>query len=581
MSAMTEVTPMVWLAALILPLLAAAALLVVRAPADTAGRARRGLGLAAELATLVPTALLVAAPPSGVVRIPFLIGEATFHLDAVGRPMVAVALVLYAVALAAVARRRTPRAGELSAFLLVCFAANIATFAAADVLTFYLAFAALSYAAVGLVLHGRTAPARRAAVVYMALAVLSESATLAALLLVAGAGGTELADAPAAVAASEHGGLIAGLLILGFGVKAGLVPLHVWLPLAHPAAPPAASAVLSGAMVKAGVVGWLRFLPLGEVSLPAAGTVLVIAGVVGAFGAVLVGVGQTEPKTVLAYSTVSQLGYLAIVIGVALAVPRLAPACIAAAVVYAVHHALAKGAAFLGVAVWKHQAVGRRRLLVAAGLLVAGTAIVGAPFSSGAVGKYATKYAIEGVVVLGVDLVDVLPFVATGSTLLLLRVAVLLHRSQLEVARNAADPEFLSWLVLVAACIPVSWFVAEHWVPVADVPDLDLVTLWDATWPVLVGLALGPGAWALRHALAGLPVAPAGDLVVVYADAVRAAGRAWADRPRRPGRPGPSGTRVKEESRAALVKAEGVVASWGVGIGATVVLAALLILGGT
>jgi formate hydrogenlyase subunit 3/multisubunit Na+/H+ antiporter MnhD subunit len=63
--------------------------------------------------------------------------------------------------------------------------------------------------------------------------------------------------------------LIVGLLVAGFGIKAGVLGLHVWLPLAHPAAPFAASAVLSGAMIKAGLVGWLRLLPLGEVALPA------------------------------------------------------------------------------------------------------------------------------------------------------------------------------------------------------------------------------------------------------------------------------------------------------------------------
>ena len=90
------------------------------------------------------------------------------------------------------------------------------------------------------------------------------------------------------------------LLFIGFGVKAGLVPLHVWLPLAHPAAPPAASAVLSGAMVKAGLVGWLRFLPLGqhERGLEVLGWVLMALALIGAFLAVVVGVLQDDPKVV-------------------------------------------------------------------------------------------------------------------------------------------------------------------------------------------------------------------------------------------------------------------------------------------
>ena len=58
------------------------------------------------------------------------------------------------------------------------------------------------------------------------------------------------------------------LLVIGFGIKLGVVPLHFWLPLAHPVAPTPASAVLSGAMIKAGLLGWMRFLPLGEVAMP-------------------------------------------------------------------------------------------------------------------------------------------------------------------------------------------------------------------------------------------------------------------------------------------------------------------------
>ncbi|MDO5501216.1 MAG: proton-conducting transporter membrane subunit, partial [Propionibacteriaceae bacterium] len=289
-------------------------------------------------------------------------------------------------------------------------------------------------------------------------------------------------------------------MIAGFGIKAGLVLLHVWLPLAHPAAPPTASAVLSGAMVKAGLVGWLRFLPLGEIGLVDAGRAMVIAGALGAFAAIPVGLAQRNPKTVLAYSTISQLGFLTIVVGVALAVPALAPACITAAVIYAVHHGLAKAAAFLTVPVWQHHGRRWRGRLVAAGTLIAGLAIVGAPFSSGAVGKYAAKNAVEGVVVAGFDLVDLLPWVATGSTLLLIRFWTRLQ--EMESAPAAApDRELGAWLFLVAVCIPVPWILGDWWVPLAAVPELDPVTLWEATWPVLIGLAVAAVGWWQRPRL--------------------------------------------------------------------------------
>ena len=87
----------------------------------------------------------------------------------------------------------------------------------------------------------------------------------------------------------------------------GLVPLHVWLPLAHPAAPMPASAVLSGAIIKAGVIGLIRFLPF-DGALPDWGAVLTAVGLLTAFYGVAVGITQANPKTVLAYSSVSQMG---------------------------------------------------------------------------------------------------------------------------------------------------------------------------------------------------------------------------------------------------------------------------------
>src|SRR6516225_7782006 len=108
------------------------------------------------------------------------------------------------------------------------------------------------------------------------------------------------------------------LLIAGFGLKAGLVPLHVWMPLTYPAAPAPAGSVLSGAVVKAGVIGLIRFIPLDH-GTPGWGEALAIAGLLSAFYGVAVGITQANPKTVLAYSSISQMGLIAMVVGTGLA----------------------------------------------------------------------------------------------------------------------------------------------------------------------------------------------------------------------------------------------------------------------
>ncbi|GGG63534.1 hypothetical protein GCM10011374_28700 [Kocuria dechangensis] len=492
----------------------------------------------------VPFVLLTLLPSAGgaqppALALPWMLFGTSWELDGLARPLVLAGALLYGAALAATAwPRPAPEEGAgsagLTAFLLVSLVGNMGVCTAADAVTFYLCFALMSFAAYGLVVHHRTREARRAGRVYLVLAVASETALLAALLLVVSAGGVRLADAPAAVAGSEHLHWIVGLLLAGFGVKAGTLPLHVWLPLAHPAAPAAASAVLSGAMVKAGIVGWLRFLPLGEVALEGWGTALVLLALAGAFLAVPVGDLQRDPKVVLAYSTISQMGFLASVVGVALAVPELAEACAGAAVVYSVHHGFAKGALFLGVPVWKHFGSARTAPLVVVGMAGAALAVAGAPLSSGAVGKYAAKHAVEGVTVLGADLTQLLPLVATGSTLLLLRFGVLLARADLGPGHRP-DAELWAWLLVVATGIAVPWSLTRRWVPSADLPGLELVTLWDASWPILLGLVIGAAWWALsaREALPswaahpdGRAVSP-GDLVVPEEALLRRA-RRWA-----------------------------------------------------
>jgi hydrogenase-4 component B len=110
-------------------------------------------------------------------------------------------------------------------------------------------------------------------------------------------------------------GLAIGLLLLGLGVKAGMVPLHIWLPLAHPAAPVAASAVLSGTMIKTALLGWMRFLPVGAVALPEWGGLLAGAGTLTLLFALPIGLTQSDPKVVLAYSSISKMGLMMLVLG--------------------------------------------------------------------------------------------------------------------------------------------------------------------------------------------------------------------------------------------------------------------------
>ena len=250
------------------------------------------------------------------------------------------------------------------AFYLLAMAGNLGLVLARDIATFYLFFSLMGFAAYGLVVHDGTQRALWAGKVYLVLVIVGEAMLLPAVLLAAAASGNDLANVPSGVASSPYRDLIVVLTLGGFGVKAGALPLHVWLPLAHPAAPTPASAVLSGAMIKAGLLGWLLFLPLGVAELAGWGTLCVVVGLTAAFYGVLVGLTQENPKAILAYSSISQMGFMTVGLGAALLAPQARQLALTAVALYAAHHALAKGALFLGVGV-SERARGRQRWIVA------------------------------------------------------------------------------------------------------------------------------------------------------------------------------------------------------------------------
>jgi hydrogenase-4 component B len=532
----------------------------------------------AALAPLAALPLALSGPAAGSVSLPWLLLGARLEVDVLGRPLLLVAALVYAAALAGAAQAVEERRPLFTALLLTCWSGNALLVVAADAATFYVGFAVMGLSAYGLVAHLRTPAVLRAGRIYLVMTVLGELAVLAGLLLVVAAGGFLLPDAPAAVAASEHRDLAVVLLLVGFGVKAGLVPLHLWLPLAHPAAPAPASAVLSGCMVKAGLLGMLRFLPLGEAAMPVAGAVVGALALGAAFLAVVVGLTQRDPKANLAYSTVSQMGFHLVLVGVALSSPRLAPGAVAAVVLYAAHHGIAKGALFLGVAVSKAYGGSALRWVVRGGMALAALAVAGAPLTSGAAAKYSAKLAVEDAGVAGLELVVALPLVGIGTTLLLLRLMSLLPEVPPTAARLGPPGLLGSWLLLVLLGAPAVWWLLAGWLPEAPAPAASPAALWDATWPVLAGLALAAVAVAAarRRPDRRFRELPAGDVVVLAEAAGRRVSRgaghlaARAQRPAgrdRPRRPAPS---------ALVTRAEQRLSGWAAsGAGALVLLALL------
>jgi formate hydrogenlyase subunit 3/multisubunit Na+/H+ antiporter MnhD subunit len=289
--------------------------------------------------------------------------------------------------------------------------------------TFYFGFAMMSFASYGLVVHTGTARARHAGRYYIAMVVLGEVCVITSLMMLASQSSTDFGEMRASftAAADTRDHLIIALLVLGFGVKAGLAGLHFWLPLAHPVAPAPASAVLSGAMIKAGLVAWMRFLPLGELALPAWGAGLAVLGMFTACYAVVVGLPQREAKTVLAYSSVSQMGIMTLAIGIGLAYPERWPLAQAALLVYIVHHGLVKGSLFLGAGMVHDALAPWLARIMAVVFCLAAWSMAGGPFSGGLAAKLGVKAALPAAGAWHDILPPLLTFSSVLTALLLLR----------------------------------------------------------------------------------------------------------------------------------------------------------------
>ena len=107
-------------------------------------------------------------------------------------------------------------------------------------------------------------------------------------------------------------GTVFALAMLGFGLKAGFVILHVWLPEAHPAAPSPVSAVMSGAMINLGLYGILRFACEGVIPAEITGWTLLLIGMTGALFGILFALPQRNIKSLLAYSSIENIGIISI-----------------------------------------------------------------------------------------------------------------------------------------------------------------------------------------------------------------------------------------------------------------------------
>ena len=270
-----------------------------------------------------------------------------------------------------------------------------------NLVTFYMFYEAMTLLTVPLVLHNMDKEAVAAAIKYLVYSVIGASAALIGIFFVGSVGGSGDFAAGVLTDAQLEGreGLAMGIFItmlVGFGVKAGMFPLHGWLPTAHPVAPAPASAVLSGVITKMGVLGAARVLYCVAGADRLRGTWVQMTLLALTLTTILMGsllaLKEKKLKKRLAYSSVSQVSY------VLFGLFTMTEWGFVGAVLHVIFHSLMKNTLFMGAGSIIHKTgktfvnemdgLGRRMPWTYAFFTVASLGLVGIPPTGGLISKW-------------------------------------------------------------------------------------------------------------------------------------------------------------------------------------------------
>lgn len=457
----------------------------------------RALGLQglACLPALVAGAHGALAAPGAVT-----LGPMRLILDRPGGLLLFGAGLIWAIVSWALWRDRQPDRRFGVSFLLTLIG-GFWVFVADDPVSFYLAYALVSLPAYGLFAFSNDADKKRAGAIYLGFALFGEALLLAGFAALAALSphGGGLSALVAALPSAPGGEIVFLLIVAGFGMKIGLLPFNGWMPLNYAAAPIPVAALLSGAGVKAGVIGLIRFLPLGA-AWPEPGLWLAGLGFATAFYGVLIGLSQRNPKVILAYSSISQMGVIAAALGLGLALGEGAAG--PALAFYGLNHLLVKAALFLTIGAAAAGALPLSGAPLALAALL-GFDLAGLPFTGGALAKLAAKDFFASGPWAALSVLS-----SVGSALLMTHFVGRLPAAPREAGAEIPGILARNWLLIAAGALFLPWVFAPY---AAEALDLDKI--WEGAWPIALGVLLGL-AW--RRAGAPAPQLPAGDNVMIY-----------------------------------------------------------------
>ncbi len=292
-------------------------------------------------------------------------------------------------------------------FFIFTLGAILGVIFAGDLFSLFIFFEIMTFSSFVLVIHKQNQEALKAGSLYLYMAIIGGLSLLFAILLFFGSAG-HLNMVPVLEELGNQRTAIFVLFMIGFGIKAGIVPLHIWLPLAHPVAPSPASALLSGIMIKAGAYGVLRvslilFQPAGAgnevewVYVFNSGNILMWIGIVTMLAGAIMALLQSNTKRILAYSSISQMGYIVTGIGVAMLMGADGAMGFSGSLYHIANHAIFKAGLFIMIGVvymYTHEldlsrlgGMARKMPLVAITFAIAALGIAGIPGFNGFASK--------------------------------------------------------------------------------------------------------------------------------------------------------------------------------------------------
>ena len=239
--------------------------------------------------------------------------------------------------------------GLFACFSLLSLYGMLGVTLSENLFTLLIFFETFSLASSVLILHDLSERAVKAAFQYFFISVVGTACLIVGTALLYGQAGSInlLGSGISHLTSSSLGFLSLWLLVVGFGVKAGMFPTHVVMPQAYPVSPSAAVALLSGVMTKVGTYGLIRVIygvyGAKFLSGTSTSTILIVLSIITMLGGSIAAITQTEIKKMLAYSSIAQLGY------VLLGTTLLSASALAGGILHILNHALMKSSLFLAV----------------------------------------------------------------------------------------------------------------------------------------------------------------------------------------------------------------------------------------